>query len=271
MSNKILCGGCGKVYPLWIAADAKPANCSDCGTQVKQRQAQPVIQPVIQPSPIEPVTAVPTKQINWGLIIFNTAIIGTALFLIIAVIGLGIFLANRDGTTVANQTADPTADQTADPVAELQGETDLEESLRSFASAVIPASQEFLDNTPLVRIVRSGSVALKMSVHLKMLDSYDVDVLSTETIPQGVINIRIQSILDSDPLGRKNIKMGSPQIFPLNCKYRDGSWGMNGDPLGELISTLEKAGGYNNPDEEFKARMDGFYRQIESIANPTGR
>jgi hypothetical protein len=103
MSNKIVCEGCGKVYPLWIAADAKPANCSECGAQVKQRQAQPVI----QPSPIEPVAAVPTKQINWGLIAFNAAIIGTAFFLIIAVIGLGIFLATRDGTTVATNPNPP--------------------------------------------------------------------------------------------------------------------------------------------------------------------
>jgi hypothetical protein len=40
MSNEILCGGCGKVYPLWIAANAKPANCSDCGTQVEQRHVE---------------------------------------------------------------------------------------------------------------------------------------------------------------------------------------------------------------------------------------
>jgi len=40
MSNKISCDSCGKVYPLWIAADAKPANCSDCGTQIEQLQVE---------------------------------------------------------------------------------------------------------------------------------------------------------------------------------------------------------------------------------------
>ena len=40
MSNEILCGGCGKVYPLWIAVNAKPANCGECGTQVEQRHVE---------------------------------------------------------------------------------------------------------------------------------------------------------------------------------------------------------------------------------------
>ena len=40
MSIEILCGGCGKVYPLWIDANAKPVNCSECGTQVEQRHVE---------------------------------------------------------------------------------------------------------------------------------------------------------------------------------------------------------------------------------------
>ena len=40
MSNEVLCGGCGKVHPLWIAVNAKPANCSECGTQVEQRHVE---------------------------------------------------------------------------------------------------------------------------------------------------------------------------------------------------------------------------------------
>jgi hypothetical protein len=40
MNNEILCGGCGKVYPLWIADDAKPADCSECGTQIEQRHVE---------------------------------------------------------------------------------------------------------------------------------------------------------------------------------------------------------------------------------------
>ena len=40
MSNEVLCGGCGKVHPLWIGVNAKPANCSECGTQVEQRHVE---------------------------------------------------------------------------------------------------------------------------------------------------------------------------------------------------------------------------------------
>jgi len=90
MSNKIPCSGCGKIYPLWIAADAKPANCSECGARVEQRQVQPVI--VAEPNPTPPVQPESTNKPNFGLIFFNTAIIGVALLLIIAVIGVGIVL-----------------------------------------------------------------------------------------------------------------------------------------------------------------------------------
>ena len=158
----------------------------------------------------------------------------------------------------------------ADPVVAEQQESELEDSLRAFASVVVPASQEFLDNTPLVRLFIEETITLKMSVHLRMLDSYEVNVSSTGAFSEGVINTRIESILDSDPLGRKNIKMGSTQTVPLRCKYRDGVWELEGDTLGELISGLEKAGGFNNPDEEFEARMKSFDRQIKSITNPTG-
>jgi cytoskeletal protein RodZ len=40
MINEIPCSGCGKVHPLWIAADAKLVNCSECGTQVEQRHVE---------------------------------------------------------------------------------------------------------------------------------------------------------------------------------------------------------------------------------------
>ena len=87
MSNKILCGGCGKVYPLWIAADAAPATCDECGTQIAQRH----VQPQVQESPISTADVAPqsANDVNFTLVFFNTAIIGLAVLLIIAVIWLG--------------------------------------------------------------------------------------------------------------------------------------------------------------------------------------
>ena len=107
MSNKILCGGCGKVYPLWIAADAKPTNCSECGTQVEQRQVQP--QPLVPESSIvtEPVAPVSTNDINFQSIFFNTAIIGTAFLLIVAVIWVGTRMFVSESPTVATNSNTP--------------------------------------------------------------------------------------------------------------------------------------------------------------------
>jgi formylglycine-generating enzyme required for sulfatase activity len=87
LSNKILCGGCGKIYPLWIAANAAPATCDECGTQIEQRH----VQPQAQESPISTVDVAPesTNDVNFTLVFFNTAIIGLAVLLIIAVIWLG--------------------------------------------------------------------------------------------------------------------------------------------------------------------------------------
>jgi hypothetical protein len=152
---------------------------------------------------------------------------------------------------------------------QLQKEKELNASLASFASTVVPESQSFLKNTALVKLIRSGDVTLKMSVHLEMRDSYNVEVLSPGFNPHGVINTTIQAILDSDPLGRKNIPMGSPIKVPLECKYRDGVWEIE-DTLGEVIAKLERTQGFNNPEDEFNARMDSLYRRIERIGRPTG-
>ena len=89
MDDKILCDGCGKVYPLWIPAGNKPANCSECGAQIEQRALQPQIA-VSQPSAhTQPVVSSSTNDIDFQLIFFNTAIIGTAFLLIVAVLWVG--------------------------------------------------------------------------------------------------------------------------------------------------------------------------------------
>ena len=74
MDDEILCEGCGKVYPLWIPAGNKPANSSECGTQVEQRQSQPFV----PESPIvtERDAPVSTNDTDFQLIFFNTAISG---------------------------------------------------------------------------------------------------------------------------------------------------------------------------------------------------
>ena len=101
MNNKILCGGCGKVYPLWIAADVAPAKCNECGTLVAQRQ----LQPPLQESPTDTVYVDPasTSGVNFSFIFFNTAILGTAVLLIIVVIWLGTrMLVSETPTVVTN-------------------------------------------------------------------------------------------------------------------------------------------------------------------------
>jgi S1-C subfamily serine protease len=104
MSNRILCGGCGKVYPLWIAANAKPANCSECGTQVEQLQVQPQV-PV---PPIDAyVTPVPKNDVDFTMIFFNTAIIGIAFLLICSVIWIGTRMFDSDTPTVATNPKPP--------------------------------------------------------------------------------------------------------------------------------------------------------------------
>jgi S1-C subfamily serine protease len=113
MSNRIPCGGCGKVYPLWIAANAKQANCSECGTQIEQRQVQP--QPLVPAVPIDtPVTSVSKNDIDFTMIFFNTAIIGTAFLLIISVIWIGTRMFDSETPTAA---ANPKPPAQAEPSA----------------------------------------------------------------------------------------------------------------------------------------------------------
>jgi hypothetical protein len=112
MSNiNFTCPHCSHSVQLPADTLGKQGNCPGCKTMVQivatpqqPLQQQPLQQPVIQPSSIvDPVSPAPSKQTNWGLIFFNSAIIGTAFILIISIIGFGIFLANRDGTTVATE------------------------------------------------------------------------------------------------------------------------------------------------------------------------
>ena len=77
--------------------------------------------------------------------------------------------------------------------------------MTTFASKAVPLSQEFLDNTPFVKLFVGETVTLGMTVFLKMQDSYDVEVLSSGSTPEGVINTKIQLILERDPLGNKKI------------------------------------------------------------------
>jgi ribosomal protein L19 len=149
---------------------------------------------------------------------------------------------------------------------DLQEREHLERSLDTFAGVVVSESQKFLDDTPLVKLFIGETVTLKMSVHLKMLDQYEVSIESASGVPKGVISTRIQSILDSDPLGRKNVVMGTTDV-PIECQFIDGVWQLKGDTLSDLITGLEETQGFNNPSDEFDARMQSYRRQIDSIIN----
>ena len=105
MSKIVLCSGCGKVYPLWIPAGNKPAKCSECGTQVEQRQAQPFV----SESPIVTGRDAPvsTNDTDFQSIFFNTAIIGTAFLLIVAVLWVGSLMFVSETPTVATNPDQP--------------------------------------------------------------------------------------------------------------------------------------------------------------------
>jgi general secretion pathway protein G len=146
----------------------------------------------------------------------------------------------------------------------------LEQSLNLFGRNVVRESQEFLDNTPLVKLFIGETITLRLTMHLKMADSYDTEVTFAGLSSEGVINASIRLIAESDPLGRKNVPMGSSADVLLVCKYENGAWKLKGNALADLISGLERKLDLNNESDEFEARMRSFERRIDSIANPTG-
>jgi general secretion pathway protein G len=79
----------------------------------------------------------------------------------------------------------------------------LEKSLDLFGGKVVRESQEFLENTPLVKLFIGETITLRLTMHLKMFDSYDTEVTFAGLSSEGVINASIRLIAESDPLGKK--------------------------------------------------------------------
>jgi S1-C subfamily serine protease len=210
MSNKILCEGCGKVYPLWIAADAKPANCSECGTQVKQRQGQPVVQPS---TIVTPVSAAPTKQTNWGLIFFNSAIIGTAFLLIISIIGFGIFLGvTRSSPTVAGtpptSPSDPTTASTdGDPEDDADArkateEADDTKAAEDAAAADKAAADKAAEDKAAADKAARDKAAADKAAEAVAGDGVITDVSDEDSLQQavGLVQIAMAMEMPNDPI-----------------------------------------------------------------------
>jgi hypothetical protein len=126
-SNNIPCGGCGKFYPLWIAANAAPSTCDECGTQVEQRHVQPEASVPKSPLVNRPVAPVSTKDVDLKSIFFNTAIIVTAFLLIIAVIWGGTLMFVSETPIVAtnpNAPAQTEPSSTSEPTGSTKSDND---------------------------------------------------------------------------------------------------------------------------------------------------
>lgn len=208
--------------------------------------------------------------------LFTTLLVCCFVFFTITFIGCGDdsntstdYSAENDYDTTTDYDTTST-DDTDEAARELENKKALERSLDLFAGNVVRESRTFLEDTPLVKLFPAETITLKVIMHLKMSDSYDTEVTGVGQFSEGVINTSIQMIADSDPLGRKNVAMGSPIAFPLACESIDGAWKLKGDGVKELIDLLERKFDLNNESAEFEARMRSFERRIDSIANPTG-
>ena len=219
MSKRILCGGCGKVYPLWIAANAKPANCSECGTQVEQRQVQPQV-PV---SPIDTyVTPVPKNDIDFTMIFFNTAIIGIAVLLIISVIWLGTRMFNSETPTVATNPKPPAQAEPSSP-----------------AERTITATSDIEDNADEDKAAADKAEAEKKA-------AAEAEKKAAEEAAIGAGNGWITDVFDEKSIGRSvglvqtamALKVENETIRHLKTLYK-------------TVSSAEFKASYDKEDQKF--------------------
>jgi tetratricopeptide (TPR) repeat protein len=147
-----------------------------------------------------------------------------------------------------------------------QKKKDLESSLATFGDRVMKLNREFLEDTPLVKVLTAGKSSTKITFRIKLDDSYETELVNqSKQTPDGMINARVRMFADN-LFGKRNAPFGPSVPVSFLCEYKGGAWTLKTDSVKYLVEKMIENYDLNNEDAEYEARMRSHMQAIDTIS-----